>query len=84
MSDASVVRGGTDQEQRGRDAAAQAEFAKLREALEEEPFRFEFFQAVRLLQRMEPARSPVGYFVPPGSRFRRASCIRWSGARMDS
>jgi len=37
----------------------------LRRQIEEEPFRFHFFQAVRLLQRMDPERSPVGYFVPP-------------------
>jgi type VI secretion system protein ImpH len=43
------------------------QFEKLRELLEQEPFRVEFFQAVRLLQRMEKGTNPVGYFVPPGS-----------------
>jgi type VI secretion system protein ImpH len=33
--------------------------------LDEEPFRVHFFQAVRLLQRMEPERKPVGYFITP-------------------
>lgn len=43
------------------------QFEKLRAMLEEEPFRVEFFQAVRLVERMEPSRKAVGYFVPPGS-----------------
>jgi len=38
---------------------------KLRKMLEEEPFRVRFFQAVRLIQRMEGNRRPVGYFVTP-------------------
>jgi type VI secretion system protein ImpH len=33
--------------------------------LEEEPFRVHFFQAVRLLQKMERERKPVGYFITP-------------------
>ncbi len=40
---------------------------ELRRQIEEEPFRFFFFQAVRLLQRMDPTRKPVGYFFPPGA-----------------
>jgi len=34
-------------------------------ALENEPFRFDFFQAVRLLERLMPERQPVGLFVHP-------------------
>jgi type VI secretion system protein ImpH len=30
-----------------------------------EPFRFEFYQAVRVLTRLDPARSPVGYDYDP-------------------
>ena len=41
------------------------EFANLRKLLEEEPFRVHFFQAVRMLQKMERERKPVGYFVSP-------------------
>ncbi len=41
------------------------QFDKLRRLLEEEPFRVHFFQAVRLLQRMEKGRNPVGYFITP-------------------
>ena len=33
--------------------------------LDEEPFRVHFFQAVRLLQKMERERKPVGYFITP-------------------
>ncbi|MGP8173459.1 MAG: type VI secretion system baseplate subunit TssG [Terracidiphilus sp.] len=33
--------------------------------LDEEPFRVHFFQAVRMLQRMEQDRKPVGYFITP-------------------
>ncbi len=35
------------------------------EMLEREPFCFDFFQAVRLLERLMPAREPVGKFVNP-------------------
>src|SRR5208283_4179181 len=35
--------------------------------LREEPFLFEFFQAVRLLERLFPEKSPVGGFNPPGA-----------------
>ena len=41
------------------------EFRNLRRMLEEEPFRVHFFQAVRMLQRMEQDRKPVGYFITP-------------------
>jgi type VI secretion system protein ImpH len=42
-----------------------AAFENLRQMLEDEPFRFHFFQAVRLLQRMQPERGPVGYYTSP-------------------
>jgi type VI secretion system protein ImpH len=35
------------------------------EALEREPYCFNFFQAVRLLERLMPEREPVGLFVNP-------------------
>ena len=38
---------------------------ELREKLFEEPFSFEFFQAVRLLERLFPARAPVGRYANP-------------------
>ncbi len=40
-------------------------FRMLREMLEDEPFRVRFFQAVRLLERMEKTRGEVGYFAQP-------------------
>ncbi len=45
----------------------------VEEQLFEEPFAFKFFQAVRLLQVLDPARRPVGRDGPPGAeavRFR--------------
>jgi type VI secretion system protein ImpH len=41
------------------------DFRNLRNMLDEEPFRVHFFQAVRMLQRMEQDRKPVGYFITP-------------------
>ena len=35
--------------------------------LAEEPYRFEFFQAVRLLEKLFPERTPVGRFAHPAS-----------------
>jgi type VI secretion system protein ImpH len=35
--------------------------------LREEPYLFEFFQAVRLLERLFPDKSPVGRFHPPSA-----------------
>jgi type VI secretion system protein ImpH len=41
------------------------EFHNLRRMLEDEPFKVHFFQAVRMLQKMEHDRKPVGYFITP-------------------
>jgi type VI secretion system protein ImpH len=38
---------------------------EVREALFREPYSFDFFQAVRLLARMQPHRSPVGRYAQP-------------------
>ncbi len=46
---------------------------KLRQMLEEEPFRVHFFQAVRLLQKLEHDRKPVGYFIAPQDEIIRFS-----------
>src|SRR5688572_7807878 len=40
-------------------------YAAVELALREEPWTFQFFQAVRLLERLLPGRSPVGRFVHP-------------------
>ncbi len=37
----------------------------LKNRLRDEPYLFEFFQAVRLLERFYPAQAPVGTFAPP-------------------
>jgi type VI secretion system protein ImpH len=39
----------------------------LQRRLTEEPFLFEFFQAVRLLEKLSRDRVPVGKFVPPST-----------------
>lgn len=41
------------------------------ETLEREPYLFEFFQAVRLLERLMPDREPVGRFVNPAHEVAR-------------
>jgi type VI secretion system protein ImpH len=43
----------------------QEQFELIRKMLDDEPFRVEFFQAVRMLQRMEKGRSEVGHFSQP-------------------
>jgi len=53
----------------------QADFRNTRKLLEEEPFRVQFFQAVRMLQRMEPDRNPVGHFVTPQEETIRFSSL---------
>ena len=40
---------------------------QMEEMLRTEPFGFDFFQAVRLLNRLLPDRTPVGQFSDPGS-----------------
>lgn len=54
-----------DQDQVQAAAADLPELGELRRLFEEEPFRVQFFQAVRTLQRIEAPRKPVGYFVTP-------------------
>jgi type VI secretion system protein ImpH len=56
---------GTALAKRGDQAESQDDFREMRKLLEEEPFRVQFFQAVRMLQRMERDRKPVGHFVTP-------------------
>jgi type VI secretion system protein ImpH len=57
--------------------------AKLRK----EPYLFEFFQAVRLLERLLPGRSPVGRFSPPGTemiRFIANSTLAFPASQVQS
>jgi type VI secretion system protein ImpH len=43
----------------------------VEEKLRSEPFRFDFFQAVRLLERIFPERTPVGKFAHPAGEVAR-------------
>ncbi len=55
--------------------------------LEQEPYRVEFFQAVRLLQRLEGERHPVGYFVAPSReavRFESLPTLSFPASQIDS
>jgi type VI secretion system protein ImpH len=57
------------------DWEAQMPFENIRKMFDNEVFRVEFFQAVRLLQRMEKGRGAVGYFVSPDSEAVRFSSL---------
>jgi len=50
-------------------------FESIRAMLEREPYCVQFFQAVRLLERLYPDRSPVGLFVSPSSEVLRFSSV---------
>ena len=55
--------------------------------LREEPYLFEFFQAVRLLERLFPDKSPVGGFNPPGAevvRFVANSTLAFPASEVQS
>ncbi len=55
--------------------------------LREEPFLFEFFQAVRLLERLFPDKSPVGGFNPPSAevvRFAAHSTLSFPASEVES
>ena len=43
----------------------------LEQRLYEEGYAFDFFQAVRLLERLEPERRPIGHAGPPGAETTR-------------
>jgi type VI secretion system protein ImpH len=50
-------------------------FERVRAMLEQEPYCFQFFQAVRLLERLYPERNPVGLFVSPQSEVAQFSSV---------
>ena len=57
----------------------------LHHELLDEPFRFEFFQAVRLLEKMFPERRPVGRDALPGdeiARFRSRMSLRFPASEI--
>jgi type VI secretion system protein ImpH len=53
----------------------QPDFRKILKLLDTEPFRVRFFQAVRLLQRMDQSRTPIGYFGPANGETIRFSAL---------
>ena len=50
-------------------------FESIRALLEREPYTVQFFQAVRLLERLYPDRNPVGLFVSPSSEVVQFSSV---------
>lgn len=48
-------------------ALEKPESSKMEESLRQEPYDFDFFQAVRLLNRLLPDRTPVGRLSDPGA-----------------
>jgi type VI secretion system protein ImpH len=50
-------------------------FVSMREMLEREPYSVQFFQAVRMLERMYPERNPVGLFVSPATEVVQFSSV---------
>jgi type VI secretion system protein ImpH len=51
----------------GRTSDPDVNVSTVETELREEPFLFEFFQAIRLLERLFPDKSPVGGFHPPST-----------------
>lgn len=47
------------------------DFSEVEELLRSEPYRFEFFQAIRLLERIAPDREPLGRFTNPSDEVAR-------------
>src|ERR1700722_19291947 len=48
-----------------------ARYKAVEALLHKTPYEFEFFQAVRLFERISPGRAPVGRFVSPGKEVLR-------------
>ncbi len=47
------------------------DFSEVEELLRSAPYRFEFFQAIRLLERIAPDRKPLGRFTNPSDEVAR-------------
>lgn len=61
--------------------------SEIEAMLEEQPYAFSFFQAVRLLERLRAGRNPVGHFVPPSSevaRFAVSATLAFPGSEIQS
>lgn len=59
----------------------------LRDRLRDEPYLFEFFQAVRLLERFFPGLAPVGGFAPPAQevvRFQTNSTLGFPASEVQA
>jgi type VI secretion system protein ImpH len=57
----------------------------VEEVLRREPWCFDFFQAVRLLERLHPERKPVGQFSPPSTevaRFRAHQSLAFAASQL--
>lgn len=50
---------------------ADADLSEIEALLRAEPYRFEFFQAIRLLERLLPDRKPIGRFTHPSEEVAR-------------
>jgi type VI secretion system protein ImpH len=59
----------------GTDQPVDPKFESLRAMLERDPWSVQFFQAVRLLERLYPERNPVGLFVSPSSEVVQFSSV---------
>jgi type VI secretion system protein ImpH len=55
----------------GRGSDSPVDLSEVEELLRNEPYRFEFFQAIRLLERMAPDRKPLGRFTNPSDEVAR-------------
>lgn len=53
------------------DSDVKGRYARMEVVLRKTPFQFEFFQAVRLIERLFPDRAPVGRFVSPDKEVMR-------------
>ncbi len=62
-------------------------YARVGEILRQTPHKFEFFQAVRLIERLLPDRAPVGRFVSPDKevmRFAAFSSFRFPASQIQN
>lgn len=59
----------------GRGSNPAVDFSEVEAQLLNEPYRFEFFQAIRLLERMMPDRKPLGRFTHPSEEVARVGAF---------
>jgi type VI secretion system protein ImpH len=55
----------------GRGSDSPVDLSEVEELLRSEPYRFEFFQAIRLLERLAPERKALGRFTNPADEVAR-------------